>query len=295
MTSAPLPPLTIALDVGGTSVKSGLVDGGGDVTGFVSTPVDALAEAAPVVGRLAEVVTHHLAPLEAGLAPPVAVAFPGPFDYRAGVPLLTHKFGALHGRRLDLAIAAALDRPVGSMRFVNDAAAAGAGVTAALGADRPDTVLVVTLGTGLGSSLFDGLQLVEERAGIRVEELWTRSHLGRSVDQRFSASGLAAALEVEPALLPDVVAAASGDESVAATLLAWGAEFGHFLAPLVPALGAGLVLVGGGASAAFDWFGPALADALPPGVAARRADRSAIAPLLGAAILTAAGSEDARP
>jgi predicted NBD/HSP70 family sugar kinase len=226
---------------------------------------------------------HGTAPEE---APPVAVAFPGPFDYAASVPRLTHKYAALAGVRLDLSIRAALPRAVGPIRFVNDAAAAGAGVTAALGTDRPPTVLVVTLGTGLGSSLFDGLRLVEEREGITVENLWTRYHDGMEADRRFSASGLASALEVDPSRLPEMVAAAGQEPGVAAVLRAWGADFGRFLAPLTAALGAGLVLVGGGASAAFAWFGPALAEALPSAVTVRRADHSATAPVLGAAILT---------
>ena len=69
-----------------------------------------------------------------------------------------------------------------------------------------------------------------------------------------------------------------------------GRRLGSFLAPLVADFDAHLVVIGGGLSAAFDRFGPALQSALGATharpIPARPATLGPAGPLLGAATLT---------
>ncbi len=283
----------VALDVGGTAIKAGIVTDRSVVVGVTSGPVDAHATADVILDVVTAVIDDRLTDLSARFgrgpasdeATSVAVAFPGPFDYPAGVPWLDHKYEALRGRRLGPELVTRLRYPVAGIGFVNDAAAAGAGAVRQLGADGDGTVLVVTLGTGMGSALFDDGRLVEKRGGIVVADLWARDVAGTPADRRYSATGLAMTLGVEPAQLPATMAAVeAGIDGVSrARLLDWADDFGRFLASLVEPLAVDRIVVGGGAAGALGLFGPTLERAVS--VPVEPVPDATTAPLLGAAIL----------
>jgi glucokinase len=151
----------IALDVGGTSVKSALVAQGGCVIGEPTiTPVDSSGGAEGILGTFAQIIRTHLVQAQTSDVVGVALGFPGPFDYAAGVCLIegVEKYGAIHGVDIRAALQARLllrDLPI---LFRNDAEAAVVG-EARYGACRDHGRLIgVTLGTGCGSAfLVDGL------------------------------------------------------------------------------------------------------------------------------------------
>ena len=291
MTAGPDRPAVVALDVGGTSVKSALV--GPDLVPADQQVdrVDPDGRADEIEAALAAIVSGHL---RRGGDGRVAVAFPAPFEYGAGVPRLEHKFAALHGRGLGDDLRALVRAEVGAehldLRFVNDAQAAAIGATAAVPEDPGGCVLVVMVGTGLGAALVDGHRIVPHRDRCTVGELWRQRLAGGPLaDDAFSARGLAAALGVPPPELAQAVEAArAGDREGQDALCRWGARFGAFLAGHVARLGADRVLVGGGGSGAFDLFGPSLAAAstVPVGPAPLGRD----GPLVGAALLAHPGA-----
>src|SRR5262245_33204862 len=90
----------IALDVGGTSIKSAAIAPSGVVVGPVlDTAIDSQGSADLILGTLAGAITQHPA------APPpsgIAFGFPGPFDYQEGVCRIqgVEKFEALYGLNL---------------------------------------------------------------------------------------------------------------------------------------------------------------------------------------------------
>ena len=269
----------IALDVGGTSIKSGLVFGLTEVRAVRSDHVDADGPAPAIVGALATTIDRLASSLPADVEAPVAIAFPGPFDYRNGVPQLTHKFAAIAGRPLEPTLRAECRHRIGPISFVNDAAAAGAGAVGQLGDAAPRTVLVITLGTGLGSSLLEEGRLIERRSGIVIGELWAEQHRGEQADQLFSATGLARVLDVPARDLAAVCYL--DDERTTHRIEEWGAELGRFLRPIVEAVDAGLVVVGGGAAGAFSRFRSSLGAELR--VPATPVPDATDAPLIGAA------------
>ncbi|HUC18323.1 MAG TPA: ROK family protein [Acetobacteraceae bacterium] len=139
-------PLTLAIDVGGSHLKAGIVDESGvlvpgpaGLRDRVETP-----KGAPPPNIVAALV---------GLAKPlghfdrISIGFPG--VVRGGIVLTAPNLGneAWHGFPLAKAIAEALGKPA---RMLNDASVQGLGAIGGQGIE-----LVLTLGTGMGFALFD--------------------------------------------------------------------------------------------------------------------------------------------
>lgn len=271
------------------SIKSGLVMSKGDVIEFSPEPIDHRASYEEIIATF----LRAMANTDLTAVPLIVIAIPSPFDYANGVSTMTHKFAALHGVDMGSALHDALatmnTRTGQTIRFVNDAAAAGAGEIEALhDADR--STLVLTLGTGMGSSLFDGGRLVERRNTLQISELWARP-LRRDAaspasgsdstlaDSLFSATGLARFLDTETAQLQATIE----NGAVDGLLVAWGRRLGEFLAELTPLLGLDRAVIGGGAGAAFTSFAPGVLETAPIEVVQARLGSKG--PLLGAAAL----------
>jgi len=266
----------LALDVGGTSVKSALVAAAGELAGPPRrTPIDSGADAEALLSTLAGAVLE-LAPEPGEQLAAVAVAFPGPCDYERGVPGRHDdgKFAALAGVDLRAQLRRRLGRADLVIAFCNDAEAAIL-AEARHGAGRPFArVLGITLGAGLGACLVAGGAIVAADAGIVPAELYRRPFGAATADDAFSDRGLRARLNgADPA--------AARDAEARRAFAAFGADLGAFLAPWADALRADAVVVAGGIAAAYPLFGPALEAALTPAV--RAGELGPAAGLIGAA------------
>jgi len=272
------------LDVGGTSIKSGVVRG--DTRGEPSVvlgpalPTLAQSNAETILARLAEMAEHALA-LDTSAAG-LAIAICGPFDIEAGESRMrgVAKFEDIYGvdlRRVLRDRTSIGDRPI---RFARDAESAGTG-EALMGAGRGiDRLMTNTLGTGVGTCVTDHAWPVEFIDGFGVEHLAMRPTPWGRADDALSARGLAERLGVPMADLR----AAVDDPLNAEVVYDHGHRVGQFLAPVVVEFDVGLVVIGGGLSAAFDRFGPAIQSHLD--VPVRPIALGAAGPLLGAAHLT---------
>jgi glucokinase len=249
----------VALDIGGSSVKSGRVVDGRHDGRVIVTPLVRDAPADELVGRLAEAI-RTVAPAD-DLR--VAAAVPDPFDHAAGVSHMTHKFFALHGRPLGPLLSEAVGRPL-EIRWCNDAAAAVTGEAIAGAGVGHHRVLGVTLGTGLGAAfVVDGAVRPRVDATV-VGDLWQATLAdGQPADTAFAARTLVAAIE----------RGAEGADR-------FGRALGRFLAPVVQAAAADVVVVGGGGAGSFDHIAAALQSELAVPVA--RAALGPWAALLGA-------------
>ncbi len=285
----PAPSSIIALDVGGTSIKSGIVHPGGAVRGEpLVNPIESRGPADRIFETLAGVITHHAKHLKQGDLHGVALGVPGPFEYDTGISRITglDKYDAIFGMNVRDALSARTGLAVPFV-FRNDAEAAVVG-EARYGAGAAfRRLLGITLGTGMGSAFIaDGRPI---RKGTDVPEggeLYWLPVSGARADDRFSRRGLEAALgraEVAGDVPAAAVAARQGHARARAIFETFGAELGAFLAPHLRAFGAGALLVLGGLAAAFDLFGPALVAHVPLPV--RTGARPRDAALLGAAEL----------
>jgi len=211
--------MILALDIGGTFIKSGVISPDGALRKLPQIPSRSDGGRAEIVSAIRSAVDA------AGKVDAVGIAIPGPFDYRRGISLMTHKFGALNG--VDLRAELALNVPC---VFVHDADAfllgeLGFGVLR--GVTRAGAV---TLGTGLGAAVALNGAPVDNELGSPSPEvsLWNRPFRGGIAEDFISARAL---LKKYPAAGAKEIAdaAKSGD---AAAIRAWR-EFGEDLAELL--------------------------------------------------------------
>lgn len=150
-------PALIGIDIGGTGIKGAIVH---PATGAllcetmrIPTPRPATPEAvAAAVALVAEELSTHPGSPKAGS--PVGVTFPGIIQHGV-VRSAANVDKTWLGTHIDPLLTARLDRPV---KVINDADAAGL-AEARYGAGKgvSGSVLVITLGTGIGSAfIFDG-------------------------------------------------------------------------------------------------------------------------------------------
>jgi polyphosphate glucokinase len=138
----------LGIDVGGSSIKAGLVDVGlGSVTGQLITAPTPTPATPPAVTELISALAAQLP----GSAGRVGVAFPSVI--KDGVACTAANIDASWIGTDGAALAEqALGRPV---LFLNDADAAGiAEMRFGSGRDCAGTVIMLTFGTGIGSALF---------------------------------------------------------------------------------------------------------------------------------------------
>jgi polyphosphate glucokinase len=217
-------PHVLAFDVGGSFVKAARVD---PATGILAeearrVPTPAAASPAEVVELLAEVA------LSLPATGPVGFAFPS--VAKSGVAWtaanVDQRWIGTDARAL---LESRIHRPVA---FLNDADAAGlAEMRLGAGRDRAGTVMVLTLGTGIGSALFtDGRLLPNTEFG----------HLevgGEGAEQRASARA-----RVERGL----------------DWQAWADELNRVLAEYHRLLWPDVFIIGGGVTENWAMFGPLL-------------------------------------
>jgi glucokinase len=281
----------IALDVGGTSVKSAGVAPGGHVIGEPAiTPIDSSGETESILGTFAQIISTHLGGAQTSDFLGVALGFPGPFDYAAGISLIegVEKYGSIYSINMRDALKARLNLADLPIRFRNDAEAAAVG-EARYGAGRDYQRLIgVTLGTGCGSAfLVDGVP-VTSGLGVPLNG-WLYPVLFRGIraDDTFSRRGLEARLGTagitDLSVKDAAVAARAGDVTARQVFESFGADLGMFLDSFAVAFAAEAVLVLGQIAGAIDLFGPPLRQALS--VPALPGERGPDAALLGAADL----------
>ena len=281
----------IALDVGGTSVKSALVAPEGRVIGEpVITPIDSSGDAESILSTFAQIIHTHLGQAQTSTVIGVALGFPGPFDYAAGICLIegVEKYSAIHGVNMRDALRVRLNLGDLPILFRNDAEAAVVG-EARYGAGRDFQRLIgVTLGTGCGSAfLVDGVPVTSGPGvppngwlypilfrGIRADDVFSR----RGLEARLRASGI-----TERNVKDAAAAARAGNVGARQVFESFGADLGSFLNSRAVAFAAEAVLVLGRIAGAIDLFGPPLRQALS--VPALPGERGPDAALLGAADL----------
>ena len=214
----------LAFDVGGSFVKAARVDPvrGALLDEVLRVPMPADAAPAAVVDLLADMVSRMPSTGPVGLAFPTVA--------RRGVAMtaanIDRRWIGTDARAL---LASRIHRPVA---FLNDADAAGlAEMRMGAGRGRDGTVLVVTLGTGIGSALFVDGRLVPNT------ELGHMQVGSEEAEHRASAR-----IRVERGL----------------SWPAWASEVNEVLAEMHRLLWPDLFIIGGGVTENWELFGPLL-------------------------------------
>lgn len=292
------PPAVLSLDVGGSSVKSGVALADGSLlAGPFRTDIDARGPADGVAAGLAGVLTELHALAAGHVVTGIGVAMPGPFDYEAGVALMRGlgKFDSVYG--LPLAAEVVAKAPLLARlpwHWVNDARAFALGELrfgAAAGAAR---AMFLTLGTGCGSAFAVDGSLVVDGGGVPeggyvyrlpygesiVDELVSGRGVarlwGEVARERAAAGGAEAGTELVSAERVAVLADA-GDAVAIAVFARFGALLARSLASVFEAFGPDMVVVGGRVGRSLALFEPAArAAGAPPLVPPAAPDLAAL-------------------
>jgi glucokinase len=271
MTAAPL---AIGIDIGGTKIAAGVVDGQGNVLARarVQTPSHSPAEVEGAIAAVVEELSHRHRVAAVGIGAAGFVDITG-----SDVLFAPH----LAWRKEPLR--AAVSRRVGlPVRVDNDANAAG-WAESRFGAGRGEEhLLCITLGTGIGGGLILGGQVYRGRYGLAGEfghqqvvpgghrckcgnrGCWEEYASGNALAreaQALAAGDGDAAREMRSRAQGDIAritgqvvadAADAGDEAAIGLLADVGRWLGVGMAGLAAALDPGMFVVGGGVSDAGD-------------------------------------------
>lgn len=159
----------IAIDMGGTFIKYGVVSESGELLLSGKTPAKSSDPREILLGRLCDAIRDlkESAQKDGISVCGIAVSTPGPFDYVAGKSGMRAKYDSIFGIDLRAEFRARAELPSDMpIEFVQDAAAYLWGEHICGAAKGADNCACVTLGTGLGfACMLGGRMLLNERGG----------------------------------------------------------------------------------------------------------------------------------
>ena len=207
-------------------------------------------------------------PMPGGLG----LAVPTPFDFDAGVSLMSHKFRSLYGLPLVPRLRQRWSRSVLAdvpVSIANDADCFTLGEWWA-GLARGDArVIGVTLGTGLGAGFVRDGRIVTDAVDVpRGGELWDLPYLDGTAEDYTAGRFITASWQTKTGQTLDAAAVArlarDGDGRARSIFTAYGDHLGAVLRPHVDTFRPAHVIVGGNLSRAWPLFQGPLLDRLSP-------------------------------
>ena len=234
----------LALDVGGTSIKSAIFEND-------EIKVRLPQEPSCSNGSLDEIVAafRHLIDA-AGQVDGIGIAMPGPFDMRTGKSSMVEKFGALNG----LYLPELLGRK--DIRFIQDAAAFLTGEILRGKAGSFRRVGAITLGTGIGSvAAVDGkLLLNEELRPVAEHALWKRPFKNGTVEDHISTKGILARYPEAGSVKEIGSLAEAGDKRAVEVWRTVGEDLAEVLSGWIRELSLEYIVAGGQIAKSFRFF-----------------------------------------
>lgn len=252
--------LAIGLDLGGTDLKAGLVDGGGSIHHFMRRPSRVRENTSAPLEVIADCV-RELAMHAKGAFRGIGLGTPGTHDQSSGMLVgSTPHLPFWNGFPLRSMVETRLESPVRVDNDANLAALAESRFGAARGARLS---LTITVGTGVGCGIVADGKLVRGAFGgagelghlpIGSGAVACRCGVECCVEPEISGSGLVRGAEargVEAANAAAVVEAArAGDAAALVQLDAMGESLGRTIATAINLLNPDVVVLGGGVSQA---------------------------------------------
>ena len=249
--------LLSGVDIGGSHITAALVDmhNGKIIAGTLQRrDVDAMGNVEDIIYAWAGAIRDSWKGQQKPAS--VGIAMPGPFDYSEGISLIKgqYKYEALYGLNIRKLLASALDISASGIVFTNDAAGFLMGEVFAGAAKGYDSVIGITLGTGLGSSLF--------RQGITTDaDLWC-SPFEESIAEDYLSTRwfIQRYFELTGSPIKNVkeLVSQSNREAVQTVFNEFGNQFGKFLVPVIQREETEMVILGGSISKVYHLFSDGL-------------------------------------
>ena len=173
--------LVIASDIGGTHITAALVNiNNWQIIAESTTryPVDSHADAKSILSAWAAPFKEVIAAHPSG-SPVIGIAMPGPFDYENGISRMRNqdKYDNLYGMDIRRELAERTGVEGADIRFINDAAAFLQGEVFAGKHNSHPKILGITLGTGLGSAVW------EKGSNAVDADLWKTPYLDSNMEE----------------------------------------------------------------------------------------------------------------
>jgi glucokinase len=249
----------LVYDVGGSHVAATVCRGSDYRLGpIVSAPYPAEQTSDAFIAFL-----HSLGvKASAGLADVAGaeLAFPGPFDFAAGISRMKHKLPFLYGVDLRQALAAPFGWQPAQVRFLHDSAAFLLGEIGAGAARNLPRAVGITLGTGIGSAFAVDGRVVTDGPGVPLDgEIWNLPYEGGIVEDFISTRAIQGNYENRTGTLREVVEIASSvasDAEAAAVFADFGRHLGVALRMVLAAFAPQVVVLGGAISRSAHLFLP---------------------------------------
>jgi glucokinase len=256
------------IEVGGTHVTAGLVDGAAlrVLPGMaVRRSLDAAGTADGIIATIAGAASTIAEQIGRGST--WGVAIPGPFDYERGIGRFegVAKFDALDGVDVRGALIERIGPSAGQMVFLNDADAFALGEWAAGAAAGHRRVVGITLGTGIGSAFLADGAVVDDGPSVPPQGRVDLMRIGdRPLEDTVSRRAMIGRFAALSGSRPDhdvsdiAERARSGDAMAQHVLDEAFRALGATLAPWLVRFEATCLVVGGAMSGSWDLVEPAL-------------------------------------
>ena len=258
--------IAIGADIGGSHISCAAVDlESGEVIRETLTgrEVNNQASAKDIIGVWADALAEVLKKVQGEKVKGIGFAMPGPFDYVKGICYIkgVAKYENLYGLNITDAITASpgIDNGI-LIRYMNDASAFAVGEAWKGSAARFDRSLSITLGTGFGSAFISNLiPIVDGPLVPRLGCIYHIPYRDGIADDYFSTRGLLSRYKKltgkELYGVKELAELASSDSIVMDLFTDFGDNAGLFLAPYLKKFDAGILVVGGNISHAYNLFG----------------------------------------
>lgn len=209
----------LALDIGGTAVKYGLLNDD-DIT-FGQFPVRDADGNEDIPKCVCSFSKKHMPDL-------IAVSAPGPFDFETGTSHMTHKLLSMYNISLKDKLNKAL--PSAEVTFIHDSTAFAIGALNQISGLKEKNIAFVMLGTGLGYSFCSKGKVLLNENQTPLHPLWNRPFLdGISEDYVSTRALLSAAKNCgcsESSILDMAIKARSGDKKLLDIFFDYGVNLG---------------------------------------------------------------------
>lgn len=277
--------LVIGADIGGSHITAAQVDVATRqliMPSLIRIHIDSMAAAADVIQAWATGIKQAM---QHNRITKICLAIPGPFDYEKGICLISDqsKYPMLYGLNVKNMLAQTLAIQPDDIYLNNDAACFLQGEVFGGCVSGYRHVVSVTLGTGLGTAVFENGQ-------ARSADLWNMPFKDGIAEDYLSARWFMqqyTAIAGSPVSgVKELAGLAMRDEWVKALFTAFGNNLAAFLNRFIENTGAQAVVIGGNIAQSYPLFKDALLANIRsrfPDVCIARSDLGEMAALLGAA------------
>jgi glucokinase len=288
----------LTFDVGGSHISAALCSGDSLSLGPVaSAHYGDITTSDGFVGLLYDLAAKAAGGNVSGIG--ATLAFPGPFDYDAGVSLMRHKLPYLYGFDLRHALAARIGCDPAQVRFLNDADAYLLGEVGAGAAKGFARAVGLTLGTGIGSAFAVDGRLTTTGPGVPKDgEIWNVPYENGIVEDFVSTRAIAgnySRRSGKAISVAEIAAAVTHDSDAQEAFAEFGHHLGQVIGSMLADFRADVVVLGGGISRSAELFLPIARAEIPDRNLQIRVSRLLDrAPLVGCAVAAFAALRDAK-